>query len=211
MKAETRAGDVLARGRAWLVLAWQLFMTSLRRHRDNQGTLRSAGLTYLTLMALIPGLAVILSIAGALGVRDEMSGRLSWLPERFVRQASQLDLRAVGAVGLILLIYVVMSLLARIEQAFNVTWQARRGRNLARRYADYVALLFLLPLLVLVATALNTVVQIERFLPDVPLAEFLRRGSRTVPFVLAWLAATLLYKIMPNTRVRFVQIGRAHV
>lgn len=194
---------------------WTLLWTSIRRFRENQDSLRAGGLTYLTLMALIPGLTFVLVIAGALGVKNELKATLDQLlkdsppqmielKDQIIQLVDNVRLEFIGAAGLLVFIYVVMSLLARVEQALNATWLADRGRNLARRYADYIAILFLVPLLVLAATGLKTTLEIAPVVSDLAwLKDVVESGLRILPFVMVWAAATLLYRAMPNVRVRW--------
>jgi len=200
---------------AWLRGAAGVLFLALRRFVANQGSLRAGGLTYLTLMALVPGLTVLLAIAGAFGIRDELRGwveaRFRDAPQSFVeikdfvmRLVDGVKLEVLGTVGFLAFVWVVMSLLAKVEQALNATWRAERGRTLARRYADYVAILFLIPMLVLVSTALRTVLEFDWIWMGLPwLERFVRSGVRMLPFAFIWMAAALVYKVMPNVRVRW--------
>lgn len=183
------------------------------RYLDNEGSLRAAGLTYLSLMALVPGLTVVLLIASAFGVKEKLR---AWVDEQAVDWSKQLveikdavlgvvdnvRLELLGAFGLLVFVWIVMSLLARVENALNVTWRAGRSRTLARRYADYVAILFLVPLLVLVATGLKASLALDDLVASVPfLAQVVESGLDLLPVALIWLAMTLVYKVMPNVRV----------
>ncbi|MFQ5503282.1 MAG: YihY/virulence factor BrkB family protein [Planctomycetota bacterium] len=204
----------------WLAIAsLRGLVTSTRNYGRNQGGLRAAGLTYVSLMALVPVLTVIFALAGAFGIKEALAHDIKNLvskwnkdPREFMLQVldhvDKINLTTVGSLGLLLLVYVVLSLMGRIEQAFNLTWRAERGRNLARRYADYVAILFLVPLLVLLATGLNATFQLEAVLASLDeswpwLAGMVKSGLRFLPFLFLWMAATLLYKVMPNAAVRW--------
>ncbi len=193
---------------------------SFRGMRHNQVSLSASGLTYSTLMAMIPLLALLFAILGALGVKDDFEATLQgWIRGQsaelgqFMTQLLELvekvNIQGLGALSLLFLIYTVMGLLGKIESAMNRIWMARHGRNLGRRYADYAAILLLVPLLVLVATALQTAFQLGNVLSvigeDWPLlATFLESGLSLLPIPLMWMATTVLLQIMPNAKVRWI-------
>ncbi len=205
-----------------LATGWRIFAGSIASFRRDQGGLRTAGLTYWTLMAMVPVLAVVFAIAGTFGLKGRL---IEWVreivktyPERFkevletlLSLVDRVDLGALSAVAILGLVLAVFSVLSRIETAFNVTWKASRARNLARKYADYIAILFLIPVLVLASTGLNTALHLESAiasLHDVApwLAALVRSGMSFVPFLLLWLAFTLLLKIVPNARVAWFPV-----
>ena len=191
-----------------------LWVSSLR-YLDNEGSLRAAGLTYLSLMALVPGLTVVLLIASAFGVKEKLrdwvdAQAVDWsrevieIKDTVLGVVDNVRLELLGAFGLLVFVWIVMSLLGRVENALNVTWRAGRSRTLARRYADYVAILFLVPLLVLAATGLKASLALDEIVASVPfLAQIVASGLDLLPIVLIWLAMTLVYKVMPNVRVRW--------
>ena len=193
---------------------------SLRGVRQNQNSLAAAGLTYSTLMALIPLLALLFAVLGALGVKNDFESWLNqWiqtLPEsmgHFMTEllglVQKINIGGLGALSLLFLIFTVMGLLGKVEAAFNRVWHARRGRNIGRRYADYAAILLLVPILVLVATAMQTAFQLGNVLATISqdwpmVAAFLESGLSLLPLPLMWLASTVLLQIMPNAKVRWI-------
>lgn len=193
---------------------------SLRGVRQNQVNLVAAGLTYSALMALIPLMALLFAVLGALGVKESFETTLqTWIQGQsqelaeFMNQllalVEKVNVQGLGALSLLVLIWTIMGLLGKIESAFNRIWLARRARNLGRRYADYAAILLLVPLLVLAATALQTAFQLGHVFSviaqDWPLLHaFLKSGLSVLPLPLMWIATTVLLQIMPNAKVRWI-------
>jgi membrane protein len=111
---------------------------------------------------------------------------------------------ALGVIGMLLLIYVAIQMLTSIESTFNDIWGITRGRNWLRRIVLYWTTITLGPLLIVGALGLaggshlqttkNLIAQMP-FVSDL-IFEFL-------PFVVLWLAFTLVYLLVPNTKVRF--------
>ena len=203
--------------RAFIVCG-RIFFASIGSQKKHKSSLVAAGLTFVTLMALIPLLSVFIAIAEAFGVKESLT---VWL-QSFIDGSNQnvrefmggvmelvnkVNIKTIGALALLFLIYTIMSLMSRVEEAFNLTWRARKGRNLARRYADYIAILFLAPLMVLVSAALTTALHFDFKALDGNwqwLATLLASGLAFVPLLLLCLAATVVYRVMPNAKVRWL-------
>jgi membrane protein len=194
----------------------RIAVASALRFENNDGSTRSAGLTYWTLMALVPVMAVLFAMAGALGMKAELEqtirGAVAEYPEQareFVENAlavvERVDITALSAIAILGLLYTTFAVMNRIEVAFNVTWETAKARNFARRYADYVAILVLVPLLVLASASLNTVLQWEALREDWPwIADALQQGLGLLPLLLGWIAISLLLKVVPNAQVHWI-------
>ena len=132
---------------------------------DNLQTKASA-LTYNTLLAIVPLLAVLLGIAKGFGfqgtVRDEL---LDYFPGHEVELTKAFEfvdsylVQAQGGViigiGLILLFYTVISLLSSIEDTFNDIWQIQKSRPWYRKISDYLALFIILPVLMTASSGIS--------------------------------------------------------
>ncbi len=102
--------------------------------------------------------------------------------------------------GILLILTTVLGLMRNIENTFNRIWGVRRTRSWYRTFSDYIVITLLLPFvaaIVLGVTAALHSVRIEEALG--PLA-FGLRFSRYIVIVLVF---SLLYKLVPNTQVRF--------
>jgi membrane protein len=188
----------------------------LRRFRDD-GCLTLAGsLTYTSLLALVPLLTIVLTIASAFPLFEEMTRGVdaflaqNMLPpavaktvtaaiEEFTQSAAELT-----AAGLLMLAVTAILLLLTIESAFDRIWRVSRPpRRLVLRIVAYAAVLAFGPLLIglslTITSYLVTVsLGVVRHVPgggDAVLA--------VVPVILTAAALTLVYLVMPNRRVRF--------
>ncbi len=110
----------------------------------------------------------------------------------------------VATVGLLILLYTITMLLTNIEQSFNEIWQVTKARSWSRKFSDYFSMMFLAPLFFIVASAttvyLNTQIQEMSGTLINPVLLFL---VNLIPYLLIWMIFTLLYMIMPNTKVKF--------
>ncbi len=179
--------------------------------------LEAMGLVYATLLSLVPLLAVAFSLLKAFGAQYQIEPLLAQilaplgpggteLSERVTEFVSRMRVGVLGAVGVAGLFYTVMSLIERIENALNRTWQVRRSRSLARKFSDYLSFLLVGPVLVFAAFALiasaqsHWIVQFAlRFTGlESPALAFARHG---IPLAFLAAAFTFLYKFLPYTHV----------
>jgi len=180
-------------------------------------SMRAMGLVFTTLLSLVPLLAVSFSVLKGFGVHNQVEPALQQLlvplgersqelTERIVGFVDNIEVGVLGAVGLALLLYTAISLVQKIEESFNFTWNVHQRRTLARRFSDYLSVMVIGPLLVFLALGItaslssNTVVQ--AMMEVEPFGRLLRVSTRLAPYVLVILAFTFIYILIPNTRVR---------
>lgn len=58
-------------------------------------------------------------------------------------------------VGILFLMWSVVSLLNSVETTFNDIWQVSKQRSIYRKIVDYIAIMVLLPILMIVAGGLS--------------------------------------------------------
>ena len=184
---------------------------------DSQLNLEATALVYRTLLSIVPLLAVGFSVLKAFGAEYKLDAVLARVLEPLGASGAQLASQVVGfvdnlqvsvlgAVGFVLLFYTVLSVIERIESALNRIWHVRRPRSLARKFSDYLSILLVGPVLVFGAFAIMAAAQnywlVQRVLAATHLTDasvFVARHG--APFVLLVAAFTLLYRLLPHTRV----------
>ena len=181
-------------------------------------TLRAMSLVFTTLLSLVPLIAVSFSVLKGFGVHNRiepvlirflapLGERADEITARIVGFVDNIKVGVLGAVGIGLLLYTAVSLVQKIEEAFNYTWNVARRRTLVRRFSDYFSVIAIGPVLVFAAlgiTASLTNNAIVRRLAAVePLGTLLHVAGTLIPYVLIVLAFTFVYMLIPNTRVRF--------
>ncbi|MDR0743890.1 MAG: YihY/virulence factor BrkB family protein [Tannerella sp.] len=179
---------------------------------------RASALTYSTLLAIVPMLAVVVGIASGFGVRETVRESLyTYFPGHKIELEKAFDFAdnylsmAQGGVfigiGLLLLLYTVVSLISTIESSFNEIWQIKKGRSWNRRITDYLAFFIILPAMITVSSGLSLFTSTMRnsFLDEyvflTPVADFM---LTLAPYVITILFFTVLYILVPNTKVRFL-------
>lgn len=185
--------------------------------REGQLTLRAMSLVYTTLLSLVPLLAFAFSVLKGLGVHNQLQPALlqilAPLGENAKDVAAQItgfvervNVKVLGTVGVAFLIFTVLSLVHKVEDAFNAIWHIRRTRGLAQRFAGYLSVLLIGPFLVVAALGLTASLMstalMQKVLAIGPLGDLVHLGARLAPYLMVTAAFTVTYIFIPNTRVR---------
>ena len=169
-----------------------------------------AALTFYTLISIVPVLALVFAVVKGFGLAESLIQNLySLLPQMpevidyVVEFANNTLARTSGgvvaAISLVTLLWAVLSLFESIEANFNKIWEVKSSRNLVRKYSDYITILFIAPLLWIVATSAGTY---AREIIGVGSGVWLKVLSKLFSLVLVWAMFTLIYIVLPNTKVR---------
>jgi membrane protein len=129
--------------------------------------------------------------------RDELVSGIN----RFVKNIQSSKL---GVTGGVVLVFIAISMVARIEETFNDIWGVSKGRSWRARIVHYWAVISLGPVLLVMALRLaseSRMVTTWHLLRTMPL---ISRGLYEVfPVVVLCLSFTVFYVLMPNTRVHW--------
>lgn len=197
----------------------RLLIVLVRDVVEGELTLWTMSLVYTTLLSMVPLLALSFSVLKAFGVHNQVEPLLDNLLAPLGEQGHEISSRLIGfighmnvgvlgAVGLALLIYTVVSLVQKLEESFNVIWHVTQVRSLADRFSRYLSVLLIGPLLVfaalgITASAMNSEVA-KAVLAIEPFGSFVLAADKLAPYVLVIGAFTFVYLFVPNARVRFV-------
>jgi membrane protein len=207
-----------SRGRRLGARLLRIGLVVTREAQDPLLNLQAMGLVYSTLLSLVPFLAVAFSVLKAFGVHYRMEPLLAGMLEplgpagaeitsRVIGFVGNMNVGVLGALGLAMLFYTVVSLVQKVEDALNRIWRVRRTRPHVRRFSDYLSILLVGPVLVFAAFAIIASIQshavVQRVLASTPLAApVLGLIANVMPLVLLAAAFTFLYRFMPYTHVR---------
>src|SRR5437870_2010104 len=118
--------------------------------------LRASALSYFTVISLVPLLAVVVAIANAVGIGSQSF--VDWLVGMIAAGApgaaqpirglvERVDFTGFGTLGGAVLFVTTVLGLGTVEGTLNDIWGVPSGRGFARRFADYLAVLVVAPLL----------------------------------------------------------------
>jgi membrane protein len=185
--------------------------------RSGMLTLRAMSLVYTTLLSMVPLLAVSFSVLKGFGVHNQLEPALinflaplgekaADITHNIVGFVENMKIGVLGALGLGMLMYTVVSLIQKIESAFNFTWRIRSTRNLAQRFSNYLSVVMVGPVLIFSAVGItaslrsNTIVSRIEALPY--MGDVIQLVGSFVPYLLIIAAFTFVYLLVPNTRVK---------
>jgi membrane protein len=189
-----------------LILAFKGFF----RHDCAQ---KASGLTYFTLISIIPTLAMAFGIAQGFGFKEtlerEIESQLSgqaevskWIIDFAEKYLDSTKGGVIAGIGFALLLYALMRVLGSIESAFNDIWDIHRPRSFVRKFSDYLSLMIIALLFVISSSSMIVFVRHQfdiSFLFGLagPLFGYI------IPYFLIWLVFTFMLYIIPNTNVKF--------
>ena len=210
-------GNELSRTRRIFYNIIKTIFLAVRGFYKNQLGIRAAALTYSISFAIVPLIALISAIAKGFGIettieqalQDTFAAQANLIPTIMEYVKKYLDSMSGGVfigIGLAILIYSVYNLFAQIEIALNDIWQVRKSRSVLKQFTLYFSGLLIFPILLAVSSGLsiyiNNILK-TTFLFQVftPIMKFF---VSLVPYLTSGLLFTLVYLIVPNTKVRFV-------
>lgn len=185
---------------------------------EGHNKLYAMGLVYMTILSLVPLLAVMFSVLKGFGVHNQLQPLLLNLLEPLGEKGVEITttilsfvdnikVGVLGAVGLGLLMFTVVSLIRQVEVAFNSTWRVRKLRPLVERFSHYISVLMVGPVLIFSAIGLSQSVEhISLFRQVIETdtgAFFYNLVSVYLPFFMTVFGITFVYMFVPNTRVKF--------
>lgn len=209
--------ESVARHPRQLVYAGRYAFVLARDLLEGQLSMRAMSLVYTTLLSIVPLLALAFSVLKALGVHNSLEPVLHEFLSPLGSQADALTANIIGfvenirvgvlgSVGVAILFYTAVSLIQKVESAFNYIWRIERPRPLSQRLGEYFAVLTVGPVAVfsalgVTATVLNSEVM-ARITSIEPFGLLVFAATRLLPYLLIISAFTFLYSFIPNTRVR---------
>ena len=126
----------------------------------------AAALTYSTILAIVPIMAVVFAVARGFGYSKYIE---TWFRDMLTSQpqAAEIIIGFVNSylvhtksgiilgLGLVFMLWTVLMLVSNIEKTFNDIWQVKKPRSLFRTFTDYIAMLFLVPIITVVMAGIS--------------------------------------------------------
>lgn len=177
---------------------------------------QAAALTYHTILALVPALAILFAIGRGFGFHNLLETQLfNYIPaqketldtvvgfvDAYLAQSSQ---GIFVGIGIALLLWTMISLMSNIESAFNSIWGIKQGRSIWRKITDYTAMLLILPVLMICSSGLSlfmtsTLQNLFAFDFMSPVISILLKCAS---YIFTWLFFAAMFMLIPNTKVKF--------
>jgi len=178
-------------------------------------------LTYYSLLNVVPVVAVAFAMAKAFGLQKliekqilEMAEKANWqenITTQIISFSHNLLEHAKGGliagVGVILLLWTVISIMGKIEESLNEIWEIKKPRTLIRKFSDYLAMMVLAPVLLIISSSATVLVasQVKVIVNKIALlgvfSKVILLLLNLLPYASIWVLLTTLYLVMPNARI----------
>lgn len=200
----------------WRIKLIKTLNLSIKSFLDSDLQSRAAALTYRTILALVPALAILFAIGRGFGFQNLLQTQLfNYLPVQkdaldtvFGFVDSYLAHSSEGifvGIGVAMLLWTMISLMNNIENSFNSIWGIKHGRSIWRKITDYTAMLLILPVLMICSSGLSIFVSstLQNIFDFEFMSPIITFSLRCASFLFTWLFFTAMFILIPNTKVKF--------
>ena len=198
----------------------QIILLATRGFRENRIQLRASALTYYSMLSIVPVAAMVFGIAKGFGFekrletelksmaaeKEELAQVLEYVINFANSMLENINSGLITGVGLVLLLWSIMKVLGNIENSFNAIWQIRTPRVFIRKFSDYLSMMLVAPILFFLSSTvtvyLGNAVAAGGVLAE-QLGSLLEFLVQLIPYGLIYMLFTIIYVVMPNTKVNF--------
>ena len=191
----------------------RIFIISGREFVRDRCQEKASALTFYTLLSVVPVAAMAFGLAKGFGFDDKLREQLAtslegheevakWVTDFAMSYLENTKGGVVAGIGFGMVLWAVMNVLGNIESSFNDIWKINRPRSFIRKFSDYISIM-LIAILFLVSSG-SVIVIFASKVSQFALLKYLGTFVTTlIPYVLVWISFTMVFFIMPNTRVKF--------
>jgi len=202
-----------------LIKQLRIITLAIKGFNEKKCLVKASALTYYMLFSIVPFLALLFAVSKGFNLQQKLetyllhdfSSHADILTQAFqyadkMLQTTQGSL--IAGIGIVLLIYTVLSLLSSIENSFNEIWEIKKGRTFIRRITDYIAITLFAPILIFASSGVSIFLSTE-FTNIQSLAWLSHFGFlfkvilKITSLLLLSGMFTFIYIVLPNTRVKF--------
>lgn len=190
---------------------------ALKGFNEDRCVLRASALTYYSLLSFVPVIAMAFGIAKGFGMEqaiDELVQEGLGAHQEITQNVIEFSHRMlentkgglIAGVGVAVLFWSVIKVLGNIERSFNAIWGITKDRTLLKKFTEYLAIMALGPVLLIVANSASvlvssSVINVVKQLGIEQVNDSAQFVLKLVPYITMWLLLTVVYMVMPNTKV----------
>ena len=188
---------------------------AIKGFNQNDINMRANSLTFSMMFAIVPIMALIIAIARGFGFENIIE---DWLNESFLSSYNivptimgfvnrYLETAQGGAflgIGLVILLWAVYSFFRNVESSMNKIWEVEKNRSIIRQFTNYLTILIMVPILIVLSSGVSIFFNTHAGEMAVS-AHFSKINEillKSIPWLSTCLILTLLYWIVPNTKVK---------
>ena len=214
--------EELSRAKARFIKYVKVLIITVKTFSQQKVAPRAIALSYLSMMAVVPFLALVFGITGGFGLSETLKEFMaanitsSESVDAVMQFAQNIVKTAesgwIGFFSALLFVWIIFRLMINIESAFNVVWKVDEKRNFMRRFAFYVAILLIAPFIVFVIFAGGFVYSsaLDYMGLNLEVFSFIKKTISWALFVIiAAFTFSAMYKFIPNYQVKYSNALRA--
>lgn len=203
---------------AFFIRQLRIVVLTVRKALEDKASLRASALTFYSVLSVGPLIALVLGIAKGFGLQKRLETEiLTQIPaqEEVLKQIlgyaktllENTQGGVVAGVGVVVLLWSAVKVFYHLEHAFNEIWQVKDSRSWKKTISNYLAFLFLTPLFLLIYSSIPAFVarQLDEYSSKLSLlakvSPFIIDLLQFSPYLLVWALFSLVYVVIPNTRV----------
>jgi len=207
-------------GKYLLLRPLRIFILAFRGFAEDKCQLRASALTFYSLLAVVPVMAMAFGIAKGFGFEKNLETLLTnkiqgqeeviqWIIKFANELLANTRGGVIAGVGVLILFWAVIKLLGNIENAFNDIWGMKKGRSFARKLSDYLSIMLICPILLIMSSSLTVFITSQMMLVTEKIAllgkisPFVFFFLNLLPYCVLWILFIFIYIFMPNTKVSF--------
>ena len=211
--------EELSKAKARFIKYVKIALITAKTYAQQKIGPQAVSLSYFSVMALVPFLAIVFGVTGGLGLDDHLRELLynnlgtaenqNFIDTILSFAQNIIDTARSGWMGLLnalLFLWIIFRLMAGVESAFNNVWRTSNSRSIVRRGSYYLLILILSPFVILVLFSGSIVYTnvLEYMGLDLEEFSFIKKLLSWLLFiVVAALTFSAMYKIIPNHKVNY--------
>jgi len=197
----------------------RVVLLATRGFDEDRLQLRASALTYYSLLAIVPVLAMVFAIAKGFGFEALLEERLFQEFPGYEEMIVQIVIFAnnllektrgglMAGIGVIVLFWAAINILSHIERSLNDIWDIHKSRSIWRKFSDYLTIMLICPFLIILSSSVTVYIntQVTAIVTKISLLGFFSplifMALKLLPFCMIWMLISLIYLLLPNTRVK---------
>lgn len=178
---------------------------------------KASALTYYTMLSIVPMFALLFGIASGFNLQGMlekslkendfgMSDTMDYIVTFANGYLEHTKSGIIVGVGIVMLLWVLYSLIGNIEAVFNHIWQQKRSRTFKEKLTTYLSIIVVMPILIILGCGMqifsHTLLNSGMFAGMV--SESISNLLSWIPYLLIICTFTMVYIIIPNVKVKFI-------
>jgi membrane protein len=208
----------ISKGRSFVIKQLRIIVLAARGFMNDRVQLRASALTLYSILSIIPFIAIAFGVAKGFALDQKLQEIfakefqsqpevLNWITNQATAALQATRGGYIAGIGIIILIWSAMSMLDQIESSFNHIWQIKSSRPWYRKFTDYLAIMLFAPVFLILSSSITVFVnqELTEFMARSAILEFFKPIIgfliKLAPYLLTWISLTVLFIILPNTKV----------